>query len=233
MTRLFIVRSLVASSLAAALALVAGCDSGTSHDNPASVDLGGSDAAPVGPAGDSNVIDAGTFTINPVKPDFQTKSAAQLLSSIKACFGGATLLVTADMIQGDAAAPVLPASFKPSIAVGADDIVTVQKAAFDGDPSLLRMGTRADSLTLEYVTAQRNVANVVAANCVRMAASNPLCNCASGPDATAMVRRCLPQLDPTSNDVINAAQMLQTRCASNPGQAIASFVASAALSKLP
>ena len=163
----------------------------------------------------------------------QGKSAAQFLSSIKACFGGATAMVTPGMIQGGSStSPVLPAGFLTSTGVGSDDIVTQQKAAFDGDATLLRLGTRPDSLTLEYVTAQRNVANVVATNC-SLASAGPLCNCATLPDATAMMRRCLPQLDPTSPDLVNAAQMLQTRCATNKGQAIASFVASAALSKLP
>jgi hypothetical protein len=127
---------------------------------------------------------------------------------------------------------ILGSTFSPSTSVGVNDIITVQKSAFDGDPTLLRLGTRADALTLEYVTAQRNVANVVAKNCAS-APGNPLCACTGLPDATAMVRRCLPQFDPSSPPFLEAAQKLQTRCATNPSEAIGSFVASAALSNLP
>ena len=192
------------------------------------------DAAAGGDAAVSNVIDAGSFTITSPKPGFQTKSAAQLLSTFKACFGPASLLVKADMVQGGATTttPILGSTFAASTAVGVNDIVTVQRNAFDGDDSLLRLGTRADALSLEYVTAQRNVANVVAANCTA-ANLSPLCACATLPDATAMVRRCLPQLDPASGQFLDASQKLQTRCALKPAEAIASFVASAALSKLP
>lgn len=185
-------------------------------------------------AGTTNVIDAGKFSITSPKPGFQTKSAAQLLSSFKACFGPSALMITADMIQADASpqVAVLGGTFAPSSAVGVNDIVTVQKAAFDGDDALLRLGTRADALSLEYVTAQRNVANVIAKNCSG-ATPGALCACASMPDATAMMRRCLPQFDPGSPPFLEAAQKLQTRCSTKPAEAIASLVASAALSKLP
>ena len=224
-------------AVVAASAFAIGCNSGTSNGGDPTVDLGGGDGGgpAVGPAGDAGpkVIDAGTFNIDSTKPTFQTKSAVQLAASIKACLGPSTLMITPEMIQGNAAAtaPVLPSTFAVSTSVGVDDIISVQRGAIDGDPALLRLGTRADSLTLEYVTAQRNVANVVAANCV--ASKSAMCKCDTGPDATALMKRCLPQLDPTSADFVNAATILQGRCATNQGQAIASFVASAALSKLP
>lgn len=223
--------------VAAALALATGCNSGTSNGGDPVVDVGGGDSGTTTtpPSGDAGpvVIDAGTFAIDSTKPTFQTKSAVQLAASIKACLGPSTLMIMPEMVQGNAAAtaPVLPSTFTPSTSVGVDDIISVQKNSIDGDPTLLRLGTRADSLTLEYVTAQRNVANVVAANCV--ATKSALCKCDTGPDATALMKRCLPQLDPTSADFVNAATILQARCATNQGQAIASFVASAALSKLP
>lgn len=222
---------------ALSLALATGCNSGTSNGGEPTVDVGGNVDAGGGPTGAVDggplVIDAGTFNIDSTKPTFQTKSAVQLAASIKACLGPSTLMIMPEMVQGNAAAtaPVLPSTFTPSTSVGVDDIISVQRSLIDGDPTLLRLGTRADALTLEYVTAQRNVANVVAANCV--ATKSALCKCDTGPDATALMKRCLPQLDPSSADFVNAATLLQGRCVTNPGQAIASFVASAALSKLP
>ncbi len=181
-------------------------------------------------------LDAGTFTITSPKPNFQVKSSTQLYNSVRACFGNGMLLVTQNMLQtpdGQTPNPaaVLPSTFAVSSAEGVNDIVTAQKFAFDGDPTLLRQGTRADSLTLQYVTAQRNMANVVATNCV--ATQNPMCACATPDAATALLSRCMPQMDPNTPAFQAARAQLQVRCLSNPGQAIASFLASAAIAKLP
>lgn len=190
----------------------------------------GADAAPSLPPGP---LDAGTFTIDPSKPAFQVKSSTQLFNSVKACMGDGMLMITADMIQATGVtAPILPASFNASTKEGVDDIITAQKFALDGDPALLRQGTRADSLTLQYVTAQRNMANVVARNCA--AGKNAqMCICNTPETATALLGRCMPQLDPGSPAFQAAVTTLQQRCTANAGTAIASFLASAAIAKLP
>jgi hypothetical protein len=181
-------------------------------------------------------LDAGTFIITSPKPAFQVKSSTQLFNSVRACFGNNMLLVTPGMLQtADGQTPnpsaILPSTFSASTAEGVNDIITVQKFAFDGDATLLRQGTRADSLTLQYVTAQRNMANVVATNCV--STQSPMCACATPDAASALLSRCLPQMDPNSPAFQAARAQLQVRCMTSPGQAIASFLASAAIAKLP
>jgi hypothetical protein len=210
-------------------ALTAACSSSGSNDRTTN---GAANGTPDG-GGPNGTFDAGTFPIDSPKPAFQVKSSTQLYNSVKACMGDGMMIVTADMIlNGTNPAPILPASFTASTTEGVDDIVSSQRVAFDGDPTLLRQGTRADSLTLQYVTAQRNMANVVARNC--LAGKNPqMCNCGDPASATALLSRCLPQLDPTSGVFETARAQLQIRCTADKAQAIASFLASAAIAKLP
>lgn len=217
-----------------ALLMAAGCNSnGDGGTGP--VDDGtrtiGSTPPPVGSV-PTGPVDAGTFTIASPKPKFQTKSGTQLYNSVKACMGDGMLLITADMVQGSAANPILPASFAVSTLEGKDDIVTIQRAAFDGDAADLRQGTRADSLLLPYVTAQRNVANVVGRSCAN-GKNAALCECATPEASKAMLARCVPQLDPASPEFAAARAALQVKCLSNKSVAIASLLASAAISKLP
>ncbi len=221
-----------------ALVMAAGCNSnGDGGTGP--VDDGtrtvGSTPPPVGSV-PTGPVDAGTFTIASPKPKFQTKSGTQLYNSVKACMGDGMLLITADMLQttSGAANPnaILPSSFAVSTLEGKDDIVTIQRAAFDGDAADLRQGTRADSLLLPYVTAQRNMANVVGRSCAN-GKNAALCECATPEASKAMLARCVPQLDPASPEFAAARAALQIKCLSKKSDAIASLLASAAISKLP
>lgn len=226
------------SSLSAAVAvfLAIGCNSGTSHDldSPANA---APDPTPSSVAGDAGA-DGGPTVINrtegSTKPAFQTQSAAQLRAVLAACLGSGADVITSDMIVGGGGAGFLSPSFAVTAKPGADDVVTQQLVLFDGNSATLQRGTRVDALTLEYVTALRNVGNVAGTRCLQNKTSDPsLCACGTLPQATAMLKRCLPYLNPTTNEALSAAQMFQAKCATDPGAAIASLVASAAFAKLP
>ena len=206
-----------------------GCPS--SPDTPTPVMGGNGDAATDG-GPTSKVIDAGTFTIDSLKPKYQTKSAAQLANTLIACLGPGAADVTADMFIGQPAGFLPPDAFVVTTQHGVDDAVTQQKKRFDGDPQAIATGVRNDEITLEYVTALRNVANVAGKRC-SATTPPPLCQCETVESAVAMITRCAPYLIASDPAVQAAANVLSARCAANKGTAIASFIASTAFAKLP
>ncbi len=206
-----------------------GCPSSSETATPV-VPGGDAGAADGGPG--SNVIDAGTFTIDSLKPKFQTKSTAQLASTLIACLGPGAGDVTADMFIGQPGGFLPPDGFVVTTQHGVDDVVTQQKKRFDGDPQAVATGVRNDEITLEYVTALRNAANVAGKRC-SSSTPPPLCQCETVDAAIQMITRCVPFLTANDPPVRTAASTLSTACAANKGTAIASFIASTAFAKLP
>jgi hypothetical protein len=178
-------------------------------------------------------VDDGPRNLDVARPAFQAKSSVQLSRSIEACVGAGAIKVTAPMIttpDGTNPAGFLTADF----AVDAD-IVAVQAQLFDGSPEALRTGVRVDQVSLSYITALKNVANVVGSRCADgLVASPELCSCATEAEAKAMLGRCLTAVvDPSSPEVAALARDFAAACSKSKGSAIASMVASLAFAKIP
>jgi len=167
-------------------------------------------------------------------PRFQAKSAAQLRASLEACVGAGATQVAADMIQTTApgATPAADQRFlTPDFTVG-QDIVDAQLELFDGVESALRSGVRPDQIGLAYVTALKNVGNVVGARCARGSVTTPaLCECGTNEAAAAMLQRCLPLASPSHRDFADIAAELAVKCRVSKGGAVASLVASSAFAR--
>lgn len=175
-------------------------------------------------------------TVDPTRPNFQTKSAAQLRASVEACVGTGALNIQAGFIQGGANPPpggaFLPASF-----TAGTDIIDVQKALFDGSEDSLKTGIRTDQLSLEYLTALKNVANVVAANVIT-GAGGALAQCATTVQALDLVTRCYGAVVSASTPAFGSIVLeINTACSAATPQpratAISSLIASPAFAKLP
>jgi hypothetical protein len=173
----------------------------------------------------------GPQDLDVARPAFQAKSAAQLARSIEACVGGAAIWVSKEMVVS----PTNTSGFLTSDFAEGDDIVEVQKLLFDGTPESLRTGVRVDQISLEYVTALKNVANVVGARCAAfITADNEMCACETDPQATAMLTRCLAAVaDPTTPEFAGLAREFGAACKESRGKAIASMIASLAFAKVP
>jgi hypothetical protein len=205
---------------------------GASGDHP-----GGSSGADAGP----RPHDIGTG------PKFQTKSAEQLKNAVEVCVGKGATLITDEMISGEPPVVGVPDRYQGFLTrdfadysrypVATDgnrilDIIDGQLRAFDGDPGLLRSGTRPDQLTLGYLTALRNMANVVGVRCARGLVANPaLCKCDTTGDAAAIIARCLPYVTPTDPAVAAAAGAMAEKCQADPARGIASMLSSTAFAK--
>jgi hypothetical protein len=179
---------------------------------------------PTGPTEDDRELDVS-------RPEFQAKSSAQLARSVEACVGrGATVVDTSMIVTPENASGFLTSDF-----ANGNDIVAVQKLLFDGTTEALRTGVRVDQVTLEYITALKNVANVVGRRCAGSQVETPaLCACETEADAKAMVARCLAAVaDPTTPEFAALAADFQKACAANRGSAIASMIASLAFAKVP
>ena len=183
------------------------------------------------PASPSDKTDDGARDIDVSRPPFQAKSSAQLARSIEACVGKGAITVTAPMII----TPENTGGFLTSDFAEGNDIVEVQSSLFDGTPESLRTGVRVDQITLEYVTALKNVANVVGSRCASGEVETPsLCACETAADAKAMLGRCLAAVaDPTTPEFAALAGELGKACSANRGSAIASMIASLAFAKVP
>lgn len=220
--------------LVAALALWAGCNgtkAGGNDDGRYGNDPNGSsggafdpDAGPRPPL----VRDGGAEDTRSL---FQSKSAAQVTASIVQCVGAGKTMVLADMIQSDPPPTCFEGAENGACAfltgglfTAGVDVVSSQTRTFDGAESATRQGTRPDQLGVEVLTALQSVAGVVASNCLR--AADPLCACNTHDTARAMVARCLPSFDPATPEYEAAAAALETKCATAPGAAVASMLAS-------
>lgn len=170
----------------------------------------------------------GTRSIDVARPAFQAKSSAQLTRSVEACVGKGALGVTAAMVITEGNTN----GFLTSDFVAGSNIVTSQALLFDGTPEALRTGVRVDQISLEYITALKNVANVVGAHCV--AGDAELCSCDTDDAAKAMIARCLAGVaDPSAPAFAELAHEMSVKCQSTKGGAIASMIASLAFAKVP
>ena len=181
--------------------------------------------------------------VTPVRPLYQTKSAAQLRKSIIACFGTNSTTVTAGMIVGGGAPNLGGLFFSPGTFVVGDDVVNKQVLLFDGDADSTKVGVRGDQLTLEYLTALRNVANVVGFRCLNNLVDNPaMCACDNNLDASAMLQRCIGDVVPPTTVKFQTMTADFSAACTNPpapaaqisrGVAVASLVSSLTFAKLP
>ena len=227
-------RMIKAASLVVVLGLAAACsgakvgDDGTGQYDPNNPNGGSSglpaDAGPRDPiARDGGAQDTRTL--------YQSKSAAQLAASLTQCVGAGKTMILADMVQATpppdciaGAEPGACAFLTAGLYHASDDIITSQTRTFDGAESATRQGTRPDQLGVEVLTALQAVAGVAASNCTR--AADPLCACGTHDQAAAMVARCLPNFDPATPAYAAAVAGLETKCATAPGAAVASLLAS-------
>jgi hypothetical protein len=186
---------------------------------------------PVVPTPTNPQDDNGARGIDVARPAFQAKSSAQLLRSIEACVGGAAIWVTSSMIV----TPENQAGFLTTDFADGDDIIDVQKLLFDGNPESLRTGVRVDQISLEYITALKNVANVVGSRCANnVTVDDTLCACESEGEAKAMLTRCLTAVaDPTTPEFAELTREFGAACKASRGTAIASMIASLAFAKVP
>jgi hypothetical protein len=175
--------------------------------------------------------DGGPESIQLSRPAFQAKSSAQLSRSIEACVGGAAIWVTSEMILSGTS----DKGFLTSDFADGDDVVDVQSQLFDGTPESMRTGVRVDQISLEYLTALKNVANVVGYRCANQITENDaMCACGTDDDAKAMLARCLSAVaDPTTPEFAALAHDFGAACHKNQGGAIASMIASLAFAKVP
>jgi hypothetical protein len=173
----------------------------------------------------------GPETIDLTRPSFQAKSSAQLTRSVDACVGGTATWVTNDMIGSSTQG----GGFLTSDFNAGDDIVDVQRLLFDGTPESMRTGVRVDQVSLEYLTALKNVANVVGYRCANgLTADGSQCACETDDQAKAMLARCLAGIaDPTTPEFGALARDFGTTCQRSRATAIASMIASLAFAKLP
>jgi hypothetical protein len=260
-----VVKSTFVTVLVAAAVAVAACSSETAADPSRPAPVPSNDAPVDDPSGRGTKpkavdggVDAGPTirnvdgTVDPTRPAFQTKSAAQLRASVEACVGAGALNIAASMLQG-AAAPVPGAQpgFLPTSSFAAGtDIIDVQKALFDGSEDSLKTGIRTDQLSLEYLTALKNVANVVAANAIAGAVTTPaLSQCATTVQALDLVTRCYGAVVSASTPAFGAiVTEISTACSATlpdggtgapagvtaaRAAAVASLIASPAFAKLP
>jgi hypothetical protein len=175
--------------------------------------------------------DNGPHDIDINRPKFQAKSSAQLERSIEACVGQDAIWVEASMV----ATTENPSGFLTSDFKQDDDIVQSQQLLFDGNADALRTGTRVDQISLEYITALKNVANVVGARCRDdMTHSSDMCACETEDQAKAMLARCLTAVaDPSTPEFVTLAKDFNAACTQSRGTAIASMIASLAFAKVP
>jgi hypothetical protein len=252
-----VVKSTVVTVLLSAAVAAAACSSETAAEPtagpapvPSSTDVpvDGSDGRGTRPTPVDAGVDAGPTirnvegTVDPTRPNFQTKSAAQLRASVEACVGTGALNIQAGFIQGGANPPPGGAFLPTSFAVGTD-IIDVQKPLFDGSEDSLKTGIRTDQMSLEYLTALKNVANVVAANVVTGAVATPaLSQCATTVQALDLVTRCYGAVVSASSPAFGSiVSEINTACSATAtpqlvsprATTVASLIASPAFAKLP
>lgn len=169
--------------------------------------------------------------VDVARPSFQAKSSTQLAKSVEACVGKGALTITESMVASEAN----PNAFLTADFTVGSDIIEAQKGLFDGQASALRTGVRVDQITLEYLTALKNVANVVGSRCAAgMVDDSNLCMCGTEAAAKELLARCLGAVADTSTPEAAAlAKSLASKCETNPGSGIASMIASLAFAKVP
>lgn len=171
-------------------------------------------------------------TISSADAAFQVKDVELLRSSIESCMGPGMTIVEDSMIiesaPSDANANTdgrIRFLFPLKIKKG-DDIIDYERINLVETTGGSRTSTAADAISDTYLRSLENIANVVAHNCN---SGNDSCNCSTKTEAAALLKRCLPALDPKSAAVSSAAESMAKMCANGPGGmriAIASFIAS-------
>jgi hypothetical protein len=164
----------------------------------------------------------------------QVKDFDLLSSSIVSCMGSGMTGITADMLMpaslsGPAPAPLPDGKIRfllPSQYNAGDDALQDEEADLLDLANGVRTSTAGDGLSDTYLRALETIANVVAHNC---SSSNQNCSCGTPAEATAMITRCLPALDPTAQNVQDAANSLSAMCATGEAgmrEAVASLLSS-------
>lgn len=189
-------------------------------------------------AGVSEDGGAGGKVVKPIDnsgANFQAKDVALLKSSVESCMGAGMTTVQATMllpdINGAGSTQTADAEGRlkfllPKKYAAGQDVIDGEKTNLVDTSGGARTGIAADSLTDTYLRALETIGNVVAHNCD---AAKEECKCATKDDAFALLKRCLPGLDPETIEMDQSAQALSAVCAQGPGgmrTAIASFIAS-------
>jgi hypothetical protein len=198
------------------------------------IDTEGENVAGVGEDGDG--VGKVTKSIDNSGANFQAKDVALLKSSVESCMGAGMTTVQATMLLPDVnggAAPAQTADAEgrlkfllPKKYAAGQDVIERETSNLVDTSGGARTGIAADSLTDTYLRALETIGNVVAHNCD---AAKEQCRCATKDDAFALLKRCLPGLDPETVEMDQSAQALAEVCAQGPGgmrTAIASLVAS-------
>lgn len=189
----------------------------------------GSDVSNVPP---SNINDDETLVeIASSGGSFQLKNVNLLKNSVQTCVGPDMTKISSDMIiVRDGVNPPPGADGRmrfllPTYKEG-DDIVDAEQGSLVNPESGVRTSVVADSLTDTYLRSLVLIGDVVAHNC---SISNPLCVCDTAAAAKDMLLRCAPSLDPSSQQVNDAAVMLGLICAEGPSgmrRAVSSIISS-------
>jgi hypothetical protein len=219
-------------------------DKGDAEDDPVveqpaadegpGIDTDGENGAGVGEDGDG--IGKIVKTIDNSGANFQAKDVTLLKSSVESCMGVGMTAVQDTMLlpelSGGATAPQTADAegrlkfLLPKKYAAGQDVIDREASNLVDTSGGARTGIAADSLTDTYLRALETIGNVVAHNCD---AAKEECKCATKDDAFALLKRCLPGLDPETVEMNESAQALSAVCAQGPGgmrTAIASFIAS-------
>jgi len=163
------------------------------------------------------------------------KSADQLKSSIAVCVGAnkATIreiLLTSTTGDEEGLAFLSPAQFKPG-----ENIIDSSRVLFDSIESTERSGTRNGTISLPYLTALSNTANVVGYNCsvahLDQGTSAELCDCETEELASKMLNRCLSLFEPSVLE--GKIEVFRKACSEDKKGAIASLISSFAFAETP
>lgn len=162
---------------------------------------------------------------------FQLKNTALLRSSIVSCFGPDVQIIRSDMLipQNGVSPPVGSDGrirfLLPTYRDG-DDIIEVEKISLVDPDTGSRSAVTADSLTATYLRSLSLIGDVVAHNC---SAANPLCACDTPAAALEMLSRCVPSIDPKTEEARDASLMLSSVCSSGEAgmrRAVSSLISS-------
>lgn len=183
-------------------------------------------------AGDEEEQNRFTRRVDNSGASFQVKDVSLLRSSIDSCMGPDMLVVSAEMLlpPGTGTLPALGDNkirfLLPTQYVDGDDVLDKERGNMVDQGSSVRTGISADSLTDTYLRSLETVANVIAHNCT---ADRQECQCSTKDLARDMLTRCLPGLDPETQEMDDAAEMLGLVCADGTKgmrKAIASMLSS-------
>jgi hypothetical protein len=188
-----------------------------------------------GDGGDEDELDgSGNRKIRNNGQNFLLKTSKQLESAVQACLGGDRTTVRDEILfkissseeQAETSQGI--AFLSPGDYGSGENIITKSAGMFDGKEATRRTGVSNGVVTIPYLTALQNTANVVAYNCSeahRNQGSSPeLCECDTKDKALKMLSRCLPAALP--NTLEDLAKDFAGVCKDDQRAAISSFIAS-------